>query len=70
IAGHPIMTVFLWANESPFENSLAQYTSASLPVGIDPTNPVVLQTVNSINGTASVLNLGSNATATLPQDSA
>ena len=61
------MTVFMWQNGANFEGSLAQYTNAGFPAGIDPRIPLTALDLGANNGSAaSILSLASNVT--LPVD--
>lgn len=62
------MTVFMWANGSPFEEVLGQYTSAAFPDGIDPNSPSSLHTLGTFNASSGIYNNAANATT--PVDTA
>ncbi|KAL2046437.1 hypothetical protein N7G274_001884 [Stereocaulon virgatum] len=47
--GVQTLTVFIWKNGSPFEDTLNDYTSAAFPFGIDPTNPTILKIAKNIS---------------------
>ena len=58
----PALTIFMWQNGAPFDDVLARYTSASLPTGIDPNFPSVVQTLGALNGSLNVLAHAGNIT--------
>ena len=58
--GGQALTVFVWKNGAPFEDTLNYYTSTAFPLGIDPSNPIALKLTGNISDSMSPSNGSSN----------
>ena len=64
--GHlPGLTLFLWQDGSPFDQTMNQYMSASVPSGIDPILPMMLMQNDTIQSNSSANNNTSEAISEL-----